>query len=440
MVRPRSLASRSKEDLRMKRRLSLARGWICSAGSVLALLTVVPETPAWAQGAPPAGDAAKAVARQRYQEGVAAYEAGRYDDARNAFMLAYSITHVPAVLLNLGQAELRSHHEDEGGNHLQQFLREHTGATPEQRAAAEKGIAEAKRSTGQIILNVDSPGADISVDGQTIGKSPLLDPWFVKPGKHTIFANSQGKSAASTVEVKVGATVTATLALGAGAAPPTPPPPVEPPPTPPPPVTPPEQPVPTFPPQPPPPVAPPPPGPGTMPPPQGPPPDMGPPRYTFGEWYKHKPVAWVGTGLAIVGLGMGIGGGIGAMNASSQSTADTAAIQAEIVYRNTKQGFHDPNNVCNSSVLGKNPGLNANYAGACGVLQGDINGYHTNVAVAATGWVFFGVGVIGTVVYMMVDWYPHRATSTGKKPQETRFAIAPILSPTMNGLGAVGTF
>src|SRR5689334_8167747 len=57
-------------------------------------------------------------ARVKYQEGVKAFEAGRYEDARSAFLQAYALKRVPAVLLNLGQSEIKSGHYEEGGNHL----------------------------------------------------------------------------------------------------------------------------------------------------------------------------------------------------------------------------------------------------------------------------------------------------------------------------------
>ncbi len=199
---------------------SRSHAGVAGALSALALLAVLAcPRPAFAQGAPPPGDSVTAIARQRYNEGVAAYDAKRWEDARAAFLQAYALKHHPAVLLNLGQSELRSGHQDDAGNHLQQFLREHATATPDQRAAAEKGIAEAKKSAGFVVVNVDSPGADVSIDGTTIGKTPLLDPVFVKPGKHTVFAALQGRTAAASVDVKAGtASSASSLSLGGGGA------------------------------------------------------------------------------------------------------------------------------------------------------------------------------------------------------------------------------
>ncbi len=288
-----------------------------SALAVIAPLLAV-EPVAWAQPAP-SGDSVTMVARQRYNEGVAAYDRGRFEDARAAFLQAYALKHHPAVLLNLGQAELRSGHIDDAGNHLQQFVREWANATPDERAAAYKGIDEAKRKAGQIVINVDSPGADVSIDGTTVGKTPLIDPVFVAPGKHTIFAGLQGKTGATSVEVKAGNTASASITLGVSAAPPTPPAPV-PVPTPPAPTPPPVAPTPV--PEPPP--AFPPPGVAPVPAPPEPPPATGPARQSFGEWYRHKPIAWVGTGLAGLGLIGGIVFGAQAQSASTAANGDVA--------------------------------------------------------------------------------------------------------------------
>ncbi|MFT3764269.1 MAG: hypothetical protein QM820_01915 [Minicystis sp.] len=330
----------------MNVRSSVSRSGPVSAGAVtfLALFTALPallggaglsgvplaEPAAFAQQPAPA-DSVTQIARQRYTEGVKAYDAGKFEDARAAFLQAYALKRHPAVLLNLGQSELRSNHPEDAGNHLQQFLREHTTATPDDRATAEKGIAEAKRRSSLVVVSVDAPGADVSIDGTTIGKSPIYDPVFIKPGKHTIFATINGKSAAVAVDAKIGVASQATLTLGAGgpAAPPAPPIPGPPLPGPS---------IPSGPPSAPPsapsagPAGPPPgmtpvmPPMGTPPmgtPPVGPPmgPGMEAPREpeSFFHWYKRKPIAWVGTGLAGAGLLMGIIGGASALSASGSA-------------------------------------------------------------------------------------------------------------------------
>jgi hypothetical protein len=396
-----------------------------------------------------ADDAVTEVARQRYEDGVKAFDAGRFEDARAAFLQVYALKRHPAVLLNLGQSELRSNHLEDAGNHLQQFLREHKAATPDQRATAEKGIAEAKKKTGFVIIIVDANGADLSIDGTTIGKSPVLDPVFVKPGKHTVFATYQGKSGTTQIDAKAGTAAAANLTLGTAGAPlpaaPIPAPaPAAPAPAPPGPATP-------------PPAAatPPPAQPAPAPAPSYPPPEqpgafatvttpggmgtMGPDQATGGrepilDWYKRKPIAWVGTGVA----GLGLVGVVlfSALAADSSGSADNitakindyAAANPDTTQGRTS-GYCGPRDDPSGDLKG--------YENACNQLRDKLDTYDTQVALAVTSGVLLGVGVIGTVTYAMIDWYPKKQ-QTAAGPRVT--AIAPIVGSRQAGLGIAGTF
>jgi len=389
-------------------------------------LVVVAESTASAQQPDPVTE----VARQRYEEGVKAFDAGRYEDARSAFLQAYALKRHPAVLLNLGLSELRGKYPEDGANHLQQFLREHSAATPDQKSSAEKAIADAKKKTAFVVVIVDANGADVSIDGASIGKSPLLDPFFVKPGKHTALATLQGKSATAQVDAKVGSATAANLSLGtSGTAPPVapvtgPPGPANPPP----PTTPIGAP------------------PGTsQPPPAYPPmggsqisaggqgaigmePDRGTPttREPFFEWYTHKPLAWVGTGVAAVGLVTGIIFSIAAGSASGAASEHTDQITAEA----NKDGISKPCGPIDSDGSRDLP----KYRKACDHLREDISDHDTDFALAVTGWVFFGVGVVGTATYALVDWYPGKKKSTGS------LVVSPVVTPSHQGLVVVGSF
>jgi hypothetical protein len=396
-----------------------------------------------------AQDAVTEVARQRYEEGVKAFDTGRFEDARSAFLQAYALKRHPAVLLNLGQSELRSGHYEDAGNHLQQFLRLHTSASAEQKKTAEKGIADAKKKTGFIIVIADANGAAVSVDGTAVGVTPLLDPVFVKPGKHTLVATYQNKSSTTTVDAKAGSATAATLTLGTAGSPvASAPPPSDP-------------------------------GPGATPssPPSssgsalGPPPsspttsssDSGPllptvstemgstgtmepdqgvtgQRRSFVDWYTHKPIAWVGTGVAVVGLLGGIGFSIA--TASVGAKADDHASQIRDFVRQNNLGNVKP---CAPEGSGQadysftdSGGKTVSFTTACNVLREDLSDYDTNFALATVGWVMFGVGVAGTGAYAAFDWYLAPPKKTGSGPRVT--AIAPVVSPTHQGIGVMGSF
>ncbi|MBW2459992.1 MAG: hypothetical protein JRI68_36230 [Deltaproteobacteria bacterium] len=58
------------------------------------------------------------LAREKFIEGVEAYDKGRFEQARALFLQAYALKRHPAVLLNLGQSELKAGYVEVGGNHL----------------------------------------------------------------------------------------------------------------------------------------------------------------------------------------------------------------------------------------------------------------------------------------------------------------------------------
>ncbi|WP_437820618.1 PEGA domain-containing protein [Sorangium sp. So ce1078] len=442
------------------------------------------------------------VARQRYEEGVKAYDAGRFEDARTAFLQVYALKRHPAVLLNLGQSELRSNHLEDAGKHLQQFLREHTTATPEQRAAAEKAIADVKRRTGFLVVTTDANGADISVDGVLVGKAPLLDPVFVPPGKHTLFATYQDRSATVQVDAKIGTATSATLTLGTTGAPLTPavgasttapssaspaavtPPPAQPPAA----GT--AQPAPgattpgattpgattpgattpgattpgattpgattpgattpgaTT------------PGattPGATAPSTSPaaptssgglsfstsntmgsmsPDQASGGREPFFHWYARKPLAWAGTGIAGVGLVLGIVGSAVAVNASSNADDVGREIEAYVASHESTIPANRRSQPCGAreDSSGDLPGFET----ACGSLRDELDSYDGALPLAITGWVLLGVGVVGTATYAMIDWYPQKHQAASDGPRVT--VIAPFVAPGQVALGVAGTF
>ena len=96
----------------------------------------------------------------------------RYEEARIAFLQAYTLKKHPAVLLNLAQSSARSNHPLEAAKYFQQFLREATTATPAQKKDAENGLAEVRQKIGRIDVVAPS-GTEISLDDQgRVGTTP----------------------------------------------------------------------------------------------------------------------------------------------------------------------------------------------------------------------------------------------------------------------------
>lgn len=343
------------------------------------------------------------VARQRFQDGVKAYEAGKYEEARQAFLQAYQLKGQPVILLNLGLAEVKSNHPAEGGNHLLQFLREYKQATPEDVAGAKAGIEEAKTKCGQVAISVNQPGADVTIENVAVGKSPFTEALFADPGTRTVGATFNGTSTSAKVDVKKGQVSAVALAFGGGpvvaptvtattttTAPPVPTttaPPVYPPAT------------------------------STVFVPPNQPPTGDAQKNTFGYWYTHRPLVWVTTGLAAVGLGLGIGFSAAAGAAASNTDNIAEQIRAE----KEKRGIDAP---CAPTDEGTDA---EGFKNACTSLRSSIDTHDVDLGVGIAGWITFGLAAAGTVTYIMVDWFP-------KRNGPATAQVAPFVGPGFGGV------
>src|SRR5262249_4659779 len=101
--------------------------------AAVVLLALVPQTVTVTAFAQPADDPVTIQARARFKEGVDFYDKGQYENARLAFLQAYALKKHPAVLLNLAQSSAKAGHALEASKYFQQFLRESTTATPDQK-------------------------------------------------------------------------------------------------------------------------------------------------------------------------------------------------------------------------------------------------------------------------------------------------------------------
>ena len=377
------------------------------------------------------------VARQKFREGVEAFDHKHFEEARSLFLQAYALKRHPAVLLNLGQAEIRSGYFVDGGNHLQQFLREFKEATPEQQKTAKDYIAEAQKKAGFVIVIVDVDGADVTVDGAPVGRSPLLDPVFVEPGPHEVSASIAGARVVAKVDAKKGVASAVSVPLRSSVTGPLPQPPAPvpvPAPGPDPSTLPP--PAPSYPP---PGYPPPAPEPGGMfpQPPFGPTPmppdnvDTG--REDFFPWFARKPGAWVGAGFT----GLGVVGVIAFSALAAKASSATDDVTQQIVDEINKKNNLPPSYYEGGEPrpCGKEGELSTAfpyYSEACGKLQDDIDAYNIDMGLLGASIAVTVLAAGGTVIYYFVD--------TANSDAPPSMAVMPFASDTQGGLGLVGAF
>ena len=362
-------------------------------------LTLVPGQ-ARAQGS----DATVEAARQRFNEGVHFFDNKEYERARLAFVQAYALKPHPAILLNLAQSEIRSE------------------ATEEQRLAAQEGLEAAKASIAVVTLTVDPSDAEILVDGESVGRSPLDDPLYLSPGEHTIVARKGDQTARKRLTVEAGSEINERLTIGRAAAPS---------------------------------------GAATTAAPADAEPeevedaedsgvrfdsdDMASGRQPFFWWFVETPGAWVGAGLTAAAIG---GGTVLAVSAKNYyEAADSIAQDIEAQADKDSRLLGVTRGVCNlpwgkaGTPYEDDPG----FEDACAkyksrVDTGDDYKLYSRLSFGAAA-----VFAAGTIIYYFLDAPPADGSARAGRPRSASKSgfsaqLVPILGPSQNGFVLQGSF
>jgi hypothetical protein len=122
---------------------------------------------------------------------VESFRNGNYEDARIAFAECYRLMPKSDVLRNLSISEIQSGHYVSAARHLTQLLA--AGELPANvREEATTRLAQAEAQVGQLNITVDVAGADVHIDGASIGRSPLEGKWYIEPGQHDVTVSKAG--------------------------------------------------------------------------------------------------------------------------------------------------------------------------------------------------------------------------------------------------------
>ncbi|WP_437623725.1 PEGA domain-containing protein [Sorangium sp. So ce1151] len=120
------------------------------------------------------------------------------------------------VAYNLGNTEHKLKKHREAAQYLSFALRNWPllKTVAKLKPTAEQRFAESRAHVGAVAVMVGVAGAEVLVDGKSVGRAPLEGEVFVEPGEHQVEARQAGYAPASqTVTVAKGGTATVTLAL-----------------------------------------------------------------------------------------------------------------------------------------------------------------------------------------------------------------------------------
>ncbi|HEY2731741.1 MAG TPA: hypothetical protein VGK52_17480 [Polyangia bacterium] len=138
----------------------------------------------------PAAEPARAHARALMQEGAQQMDDRQYDKAVESFSEAYRLVPSPKVLYNLGIAYLSVARYADALQALEGFLKEETDAPAANQATARRHVDDLRAKVVTLELKSDRPGADLALDGRSLGAVTFDHPLVIDPGPHDLRARA----------------------------------------------------------------------------------------------------------------------------------------------------------------------------------------------------------------------------------------------------------
>ena len=173
---------------RMRKSTVVLTSFLSLAGATIAATSAGQSPPKTAT----ADTSNSAEAARHYEEGVKAAKSERWNKAHEEFLAAWKLKQHYQIAANLGRAELQIGKYRDAAEHLAYFLREAPNVDGAERAAAQAMLDKARAKVGALRVGVNPEGAEISIDGVPVGKSPLPHEVFVEPGSRTFAARLKG--------------------------------------------------------------------------------------------------------------------------------------------------------------------------------------------------------------------------------------------------------
>jgi hypothetical protein len=171
----------------------LAIATLCMGSTAQAQATKPGPRPA----APPAPPKAHDRADELFDEGAAAYHAGRLPEAEEKLTQAWTIKKTHDIAGNLGVVEFNLGKFPQAAQYLTWAL-QHFPPTESSKARRgyEQLLEKARAQSASMRIRVNVDGAEITVNGRAVGTTPMADEVFVAPGTANVVARRDGYATA----------------------------------------------------------------------------------------------------------------------------------------------------------------------------------------------------------------------------------------------------
>ncbi len=155
-----------------------------------------------------------AQSRALFRKGLAAYESGQLEEAHQLFLQVWSIQPSSDVAMELAQTEMDLGQYALAAEHLEYAQRNFTPSINDKmRNIAKQAYADALKRVGKLRILVNQDGAELFVNGRSVGKSPLPQPVYVDPGSCSVEARLGADKDTQSAMTEIGKEVTVALAL-----------------------------------------------------------------------------------------------------------------------------------------------------------------------------------------------------------------------------------
>jgi tetratricopeptide (TPR) repeat protein len=174
----------------MKRRLRGAALTLALAGAI----SNVPSAMADESGIAPQNDPLAAEAGRHFRRGVELYGEANYTAALVEFKRACALAPTATAMYNLGETQFQLQDYAAALKTFRRYLAEF-GPSESHRAAVARAVETLRTRVGYLKVTTVPAGADIAVDDEGVGQTPVSEPLLVSMGRRKVVASMAGRGA-----------------------------------------------------------------------------------------------------------------------------------------------------------------------------------------------------------------------------------------------------
>lgn len=143
-----------------------------------------------------------------FKKGKQAYAAGKLQEAYEGYLQAFDLKKSHDICSNLANTEALLGRKADAANHLARCVRDFPATEGDaKRKKIEKRLRDARAEVGAVRIAASERGAEVFIDGRSIGMAPIAFEVYAEPGEHVVEAKLalHATATAKVVVVKGGA-------------------------------------------------------------------------------------------------------------------------------------------------------------------------------------------------------------------------------------------